>query len=310
MASLLKATIFDIIIFMENLSLFYDFWEEKKRVIDEFIEKSLPSSSNFPSVLIQAMRYGILNGGKRIRPVITLAVSHVFGGKEEKVLPAACAVEFVHSSSLILDDLPCMDNALMRRGKETCHRVFGEDIAILAAFGLLNHAFYLITTLKEKRVKDKVIIYLISLLTDAIGPEGLIAGQTIDLTAKKPIDFELLEFMHSKKTGSLFEASALFGAILSDAHEQEIHAIRNYAKNLGLAFQIKDDILDTEGDPKKMGKERGKDKRETNFVSFSGIEGAKKIMEELVETSIKSISFIPDNELLVQLARYVMVRDR
>jgi geranylgeranyl diphosphate synthase type II len=294
---------------MGDLSLFYDFWKEKKEKIDEFIEKSLPSSEDFPSVLLQAMRYGILNGGKRIRPVITLAISHVFGGKDEKVLPAACAIEFVHSSSLILDDLPCMDNALMRRGKETCHRVFGEDIAILAAFGLLNHAFYLITTLREKKVKEKTITNLISILTDAIGPNGLIAGQTVDLTTKKPVDFELLEFMHSKKTGALFQASALFGAILSNAHEHELEAVKNYAKNLGLAFQIKDDILDTEGDPKKMGKERGKDKRETNFVSFAGLEGAKKIMEELVETSIKSISFIPKNELLVQLAKYVMLRE-
>lgn len=295
---------------MEDLSFFYYFWEEKRKKIDEFIESSLPSSKDFPAILIQAMRYGILNGGKRIRPVITLAVSHVFGGKEDKVLPAACAVEFVHSSSLILDDLPCMDNALMRRGKETCHRVFGEDIAILAAFGLLNHGFYLITTLKEKKVKKEIIIELISLLTNAIGPDGLIAGQTIDLTIKKTVDFELLEFMHSKKTGALFVASALFGAILSNAHQPEIQAIKNYAKNLGLAFQIKDDILDVEGDPKKMGKEKGKDKRETNFVSFAGIDGAKKIMEELVETSIKSISFIPKNELLVQLAKYVMIRDK
>ncbi len=295
---------------MEDLTLFYDFWEEKKEKIDKFIEKSLPSSNDLPSILVEAMRYGILNGGKRIRPVITLAVSNVFGGKDEKVLPAACAIEFVHSSSLILDDLPCMDNALMRRGKETCHRVFGEDIAILAAFGLLNHAFYLITTLKEKKVKDKDITNLISILASAIGPKGLIAGQTIDLTTRKPIDFELLEFMHSKKTGALFQASALFGAILSNAHENEIEAIKNYSKNLGLAFQIKDDILDAEGDPKKMGKERGKDKRETNFVSFAGIEGAKKIMEELVETSIKSISFISKNELLIQLAKYVMIRDR
>lgn len=295
---------------MEDLSLFYDFWEEKKVKIDDFIEKSLPPSGDFPSILIQAMQYGILNGGKRIRPLVTLAVSHIFREKEEKVLPAACAVEFVHSSSLILDDLPCMDNALMRRGKETCHRVFGEDIAILAAFGLLNQAFYLLTTLKEKGVKDKVITNMIRILTDAIGPEGLIAGQTIDLTSKRPIDFELLEYMHSKKTGALFQASAIFGAILSNANNHELEAIKNYSKNLGLAFQIKDDILDCEGDPKKMGKERGKDKRETNFVSFAGIEGAKKIMEELVETSIKSISFIQGNELLIQLAKYVMVRDK
>ncbi len=295
---------------MEDLSLFYDFWEEKKTKIDDFIEKSLPPSSDLPSILIQAMQYGILNGGKRIRPVVTLAVSNIFKGREDRVLPAACAVEFVHSSSLILDDLPCMDNALMRRGKETCHRVFGEDIAILTAFGLLNQAFYLLTTLKEKGVKDKVITNMIRLLSDAIGPEGLIAGQTIDLTSKRPIDFELLEYMHSKKTGALFQASALFGAILSNANENEIEAIKNYSKNLGLAFQIKDDILDEEGDPKKMGKERSKDRKETNFVSFAGIEGAKKIMEELVETSVKSISFIQKNELLIQLAKYVMIRDR
>lgn len=295
---------------MEDLSLFYNFWEEKKVKIDEFIEKSLPSSEDFPSITLQAMRYGILNGGKRIRPVITLAISHVLGGDEEKVLPAACAIEFVHSSSLILDDLPCMDNAIMRRGKETCHRVFGEDIAILAAFGLLNHAFYLLITLKEWKVKEKVIVNLISIFNDAIGPNGLITGQTIDLTTKKPIDFELLEFMYSKKTGALFQASALLGAILSNAREHELEAIRNYSKNLGLAFQIKDDILDTEGDPKKMGKERGKDKRETNFVSFAGLEGAKRIMEELVQTSIKAISFIPRNELLVQMAKYVVLRDR
>lgn len=295
---------------MKDLSFFYDFWEEKKKKIDEFIEKSLPPSSDFPSILIQAMRYGILNGGKRIRPVVTLAVSNIFKGKEEQVLPAACAVEFVHSSSLILDDLPCMDNALMRRGKETCHRVFGEDIAILAAFGLLNQAFYLLTTLKEKGVKDKVVTNMILLLTNAIGSEGLIAGQTIDITSKRPIDFELLEYMHSKKTGALFQVSALFGAILSNANSHELEAIKNYAKNLGLAFQIKDDILDSEGDPKKMGKERGKDKKDTNFVSFAGIDGAKEIMEELVETSIKSISHIPKNELLVQLAKYVMIRDR
>ncbi len=295
---------------MEDLSLFHSFWQEKKEKIDDFIEKSLPSSNNFPSILIEAMKYGVMNGGKRIRPVITLAVSHVLKGKEERVLPAACAIEFVHSSSLILDDLPCMDNALMRRGKETCHRVFGEDMAILSAFGLLNHAFYLLTTLKEKGVKEKVIINLVSILTKAIGHEGLIAGQTIDLTLKKPINFELLESMHSKKTGALFQASAIFGALLSNAQEHEIEAIKKYSKNLGLAFQIKDDILDYEGDPKKIGKEVGKDKRKTNFVSFAGIEGAKNIMRELVDTSIESIFFIQGNELLIQLAKFVMIRDK
>ncbi|MGQ9618200.1 MAG: polyprenyl synthetase family protein [Candidatus Aminicenantia bacterium] len=294
---------------MEDLSFFYSFWHEERSKIDEFIEKSLPSN-DFPSILCEAMRYGICNGGKRIRPILTLAVARVFNGKEDKVLPAACAIEFVHSSSLILDDLPCMDNALMRRGKETCHRVFGEEIAILAAFGLLNHAFYLLTSLREKGVKNKVIVNLISILTDSIGANGLIAGQTIDLTTKKPVNFEILEYMHSKKTGALFQASAMFGAILSNAQEHEIEAIKKYSKNLGLAFQIKDDILDTEGDPKKMGKERGKDKRETNFVSFSGIEVAKNIMKELIDTSIKSISFLPKNELLIQLAKYVMIREK
>ncbi|MEW6456454.1 MAG: polyprenyl synthetase family protein [Acidobacteriota bacterium] len=290
---------------------FLEYLEEKRKKIDNSIENILPPPEIYPSSLHQAMRYGVLNGGKRIRPILTIAVSEITGGKEEPAMIAGTSIELIHCASLILDDLPCMDNSVLRRGKETCHRVFGEDIAILAAFGLLNMGYYLLATLKEKGVKDKIVVNLMKRFNDAIGTDGLLAGQTVDLESNsKNITSEIIDYIYNKKTASLFVAAAEFGSILSEINKKEMFSILRYARDIGLAFQIKDDILDAEGDIKKLGKEIKKDLKKTTHVSLFGVEKSKEKVKELINSAINHINqFGKKAELLINLAKFIEIRE-
>ena len=230
----------------------------------------------------QAMAYTLHAPSKRVRAVLTLLSAELCGGAVAHALPAASAIEMIHASSLILDDLPSMDNAALRRGKPANHVVFGEAIAILAAFGLLDAAFGLIA----RSYQPAAAARLTALLADAVGPDGLIGGQAADLLATdQQITFEMLERIHRGKTGALFSAAATAGAVSAEGSPESIAALQAFAKNLGLAFQIIDDLLDVEGNPELTGKPIREDLKKTTFVSFSGPRGARQLAGELCQTA-------------------------
>jgi geranylgeranyl diphosphate synthase type II len=234
------------------------------------------------TVVSKSMAYTVGAPSKRVRPVLTLLAAELCGGTTARAVPAAAVMELVHASSLILDDLPSMDDAPLRRGRKANHLEFGEAIAILAAFGLLNLAYRTIVRAYEPAVSAR----LTSIVSDAVGNEGLIGGQAIDLLATdQQINFETLERIHRGKTGALFSAAATAGAIVSGASTDIVRSVAAYAKNLGLAFQIIDDLLDVEGDPSETGKAAREDVKKTTFVSFSGIEGARQLAVELCQTA-------------------------
>jgi geranylgeranyl diphosphate synthase type II len=235
----------------------------------------------------QAMGYTLHAPSKRVRAVLTILAAELCGGETAPAQAAAGAVEMIHASSLILDDLPSMDDAPLRRGKPSNHVVFGEAIAILAAFGLLNAAFGAIA-----RAYDPPVAATLSrLMSEAIGTDGLIGGQAADLLAtEREITFERLERIHRGKTGALFSAAATAGAMTAGGPVESIGALQAFAKNLGLAFQIIDDLLDVEGDPLITGKPVREDLKKTTFVSFSGVAGARQLATELCQTADHALS--------------------
>jgi geranylgeranyl diphosphate synthase type II len=249
---------------------------------------------------------------KRLRPILTLMVAELLRGDPEAALPGGCALEMVHTASLILDDLPSMDDAKTRRGRPACHVTHGESTAILAAFALLSRAYEILAEgwPNAPAAADRAL--LARDLARAVGLLGMIAGQAQDLAmTDREIDFKTLEFIHSRKTGALFTASAAFGAVASRAATHEIAAVSAYAKNLGLAFQIVDDLIDATGAAFEAGKDVGADLKKTTFVSFSGVSGARELAHELVRASQEALSgFGPRAEALRELARYVVERKR
>jgi geranylgeranyl diphosphate synthase type II len=248
---------------------------------------------------------------KRLRPILSLLVAEVLKGNPEAVLPAGCAIEMVHTASLILDDLPSMDDAKTRRGRPTCHVAHGEATAVLAAFALMNRAFEILAEGWEGGPDAAARGGIARELARAIGTDGMIAGQSVDLLmTDRQIDFPTLEFIHSRKTGALFMASAALGAMATRARPAEVASVVAYAKNLGLAFQIVDDLIDVAGGA-EAGKDVGKDLKKTTFVSFSGVQGARAVAQELIAASQAALQpFGPRAEPLRDLARYVVSRRR
>jgi geranylgeranyl diphosphate synthase, type II len=238
--------------------------------------------------------------------VLTLLCAELCGGSRAKALPIAASIELVHAASLILDDLPSMDDAPLRRGRPSNHRAFGEPIAILAAFALLNLAYGTVAASAEPVLATRVA----QLVAEAIGVEGLVGGQAADLLATdQSINFETLERIHRGKTGALFVAAASAGAMTAEAAPDAIAALAAYAKNLGLAFQIIDDLLDVEGDPADTGKSVRADARKTTFVSFSGLSGARLLAQELCETANRALSpFGRRADRLRELSAFVVGR--
>ncbi|HEX6850623.1 MAG TPA: farnesyl diphosphate synthase [Candidatus Polarisedimenticolaceae bacterium] len=282
----------------------------RKRRVEEAVAAAVPALGTPPASLHEGMRYTLLLPGKRLRGVVTLAACEALKGDAEEALPFAAAVEMVHASSLILDDLPSMDDATLRRGKPTLHRVVGEANAILAAVALLNHAFAVVA--RAAASKDRERVRAVEVLAFAIGAEGLVGGQVVDLESTgKRLDLDELEFIHSHKTGALFIAAAELGAIAAGARERDVEALRRYAKNLGLAFQITDDLLDYSGDPAKTGKDAGLDRDRTTFVNLSGIDGARRLNDELIDAAIAALEPLGKRGgRLASLAEMVRERDR
>jgi geranylgeranyl diphosphate synthase type II len=281
-----------------------------RTAVEESLAQAVPPLGSPPTSIHEAMRYTLLLPGKRLRGILVLACCELLKGRSEDALPLAGAIELVHASSLILDDLPSMDDATLRRGKPTLHKVVGEAQAILAAVGLLNAAFALIQ--EAPALKDGAKARATARLAEAIGAGGLIGGQVADLEATgKKLDLDALEYIHSHKTGALFIAAAEFGAIAASGRAREVEALRRYAKNLGLAFQITDDLLDYSGSPGTTGKDAGLDRNRTTFVNLCGIDGARRLADELIVASIAALApFGRRAELLTGLADMVRERDR
>jgi len=281
----------------------------KSTEIDEALENCLPGEDTYPPKIHQAMRYSLLDGGKRIRPILTLATSQVLR-KRADLLMAACGVELIHTSSLILDDLPSMDNANFRRGRASTHKVFGEAVAILAAYGLLMKGLGLIAQNCQKAKIDKrVASQVMEDILEAIGSCGMIGGQTVDLDSKD-MDLKTLEYVHTHKTGKLFVVACDTGARLSGASEREKESLNNYAKNIGLAYQIRDDILDFEGKRELTGKDERKDRNRATFVTALGLEKARELANELAKSSIYNLKiFGRRGKILRELAEYIVERE-
>lgn len=274
----------------------------------------LPAPTVRPERVHEAMHYALTSPGKRLRPVLTLTVAELLGAGERKrpaVLDISCAIEMVHACSLILDDMPMMDDARLRRGRPTTHLVYGDDVAALASFALLNRATALVASravaLRLHRYTSEDLVHH---LTDAVGSDGLIGGQALDLEERgTSSDLDRLEFIHSHKTGALFCCAAELGAMAADARRRELAAVTRFAKNLGLAFQITDDLLDVLATEQETGKDSGQDRDKQTFVTLLGVEGAQALVGELLDFAVASLDELGRRaDPLRALAR--VVRDR
>jgi geranylgeranyl diphosphate synthase type II len=286
----------------------------RKALVDRALDGYLQACPDLPPLLLEAMRYSVFAGGKRLRPILALAAGEAVGGGLEPILPAACALELIHTCSLIHDDLPALDNDDYRRGKLTNHKVFGEDIALVAGDGLLTYAFELLSTAYGNgAISPTVALRLAREIATAAGTRGMVAGQIVDLQSEgeKP-NAETLRYIHRHKTGDMITVSARVGAIVSGANEAQLAALTEYARNLGLAFQIVDDILDVVGDRKKLGKTVGKDadQRKMTYVALYGLDAARKMVHETVEKAKSAlVGFNGKAEVLWSLADFVASRD-
>jgi geranylgeranyl diphosphate synthase type II len=290
--------------------------------IEAALERVLPSPPACPAIVADAMRYSLTAGGKRLRPVLCLASAEAVGGDCAPAMPAACAIELIHTYSLIHDDLPAMDNDTMRRGRPTLHVVAGEGMAILAGDALQAQAFALLA--REPRTDDAAMIgrkvRVIDIVAVAAGAEGMVGGQALDLATVTPdasgrippaLDADGLRTMHAKKTGALIRASAVAGAIMGGGTDSQVAAIDDCAANLGLAFQIVDDVLDVEGTSADLGKTAGKDAAtgKPTYPALYGLEASRRMARECIERADASLrAGGVDTERLIEIGRWIVDR--
>lgn len=267
---------------------------------DDFLQNSLNMGSI--SKVDEAMHYSLMAGGKRLRPLLLLAAADTVGGNGRQFLPIACALEMIHTYSLIHDDLPAMDNDDYRRGKPTNHKVFGEDVAILAGDALLTMAFECMA--KQQGVEPKILLEVIGDIAGYAGRSGMVGGQTIDTLADREqhiLNYEQLRIMHGAKTGALFKAAICSGGKLGGADNKQLGALEKFAADYGLVFQITDDILDVEGDFESVGKPIGSDERnhKVTYVSTFGLDGAKQKARELAAQSRQEMAIFGERAWLL-----------
>lgn len=288
--------------------------DEKVEFINGALDRLLPPGEMYPRTVHKAMRYSVFAGGKRLRPVLVMASAEAVGEPgnfmSEALVNTACAFECIHTYSLIHDDLPSIDNDDLRRGRATCHKVFGEAAAILAGDALLTAAFELVSGSGDR--ENAALVNVINELSRAAGSTGMIGGQVVDIESEgKQIDTALLEYIHIHKTGSLILAAVRCGAILVGAAPTELERLTRYGEAVGLAFQIADDILDVVGTSSDMGKQTGGDeeRKKATYPAIIGLADSKEIAEELVEKAVNALEGFDERaDALRGIARYVVER--
>lgn len=284
--------------------------EERQTKVEAALDRALPLAH--PEKIYEAMRYSLLAGGKRLRPILTIASCELLGGTIDMAMATACAMEMVHTMSLIHDDLPAMDNDDYRRGKPTSHKVYGEDIAILAGDGLLAYAFEHMARASSGVPIERVLQAVIH-LTRAAGAGGLVGGQVVDLECegKSDVSLETLAYIHAHKTGALLESSVVCGGIVAGGSAEDLERLSRYAQNIGLAFQIIDDILDITATSAELGKSAGKDlqAQKATYPKLLGIEESQRRATELVSSAKASLDVYGDRARPLQaLADYITTR--
>jgi len=285
----------------------------KRDLVDGSLEKLVPPATTFPQAVHEAMRYSLFAGGKRVRPVLALAAAEALGAKTGDLLPIASSLELIHTYSLIHDDLPAMDNDDFRRGRPTCHRAFGEALAILAGDGLLNMAFEVLSDPRRlKAVPAKRMLAITREIATAAGVFGMVGGQVVDIQSEgKEVDFPTLEYIHTHKTGALIRASVRAGALYAKAGRRQFAALTRYGELVGLAFQIADDILDITGKQEDTGKDMGSDlkKGKKTFPSFYGLEESRRRAGEVADHAVAALEgFGRAADPLRELAKYIITR--
>lgn len=284
--------------------------KDRIKIIDDALDKYLPEKSNPQSVIYQAMRYSVFAGGKRLRPILMTETAKMCGGVISDVMPFACAMEMIHTYSLIHDDLPAMDNDDLRRGMPTSHIKFGEATAILAGDALLNKAFETVLT-HCSRTADTM--RALEVMAKSSGTEGMIGGQIVDMESEdREIDVERLRYIHLLKTGAIIRSSCVIGAVMAGADEKEIEAVDVYGSNLGTAFQIRDDILDVTGNEESLGKPIGSDEKsgKNTYVKLLGLEKSEELVREYSKKSIDALAIFGDKaDFLIRLTNYLVNRN-
>jgi geranylgeranyl diphosphate synthase type II len=297
---------------IENEVFLKAYLQDRQKIVEEALEYYLPGEDNIPADIYKAVRYSVFNGGKRIRPILCLAAAEAVGGDLGQAIPVACALELIHSYSLIHDDLPAMDDDDFRRGKPTCHKVFGENIAILAGDALLTEAFVLLSHMEKVRLSAERRLAVIQEIAQAAGIYGMVGGQALDVLSGKFVsDENTLHEIHRRKTGALIVAAVKAGAIIFNVRKDKIQALAEYGINLGLAFQIADDILNVEGDRELMGKETGSDAahNKLTYTSLLGSDLAKEKLAKYIDAAVASLSGFDERARpLIVIARYIMER--
>jgi geranylgeranyl diphosphate synthase, type II len=290
--------------------------DTRRGAIDHALKIYLCANGREKADIVTAMNYSIEAGGKRLRPILCIAAAHATGQREDMALPIGCALEMIHTYSLIHDDLPAMDDDDLRRGKPTCHKAFNEATAILAGDALLTRAFQLLTehALQQPACRHAQWLKIFALIARAAGHEGMIEGQMRDIKAEgMPLTAEQLEQLHRLKTGALISASVEAGAIVGDADEKTFGRLREYGRCIGLAFQVTDDILNEEGDPEIMGKAVGTDRlhEKNTYPALMGLKAAKQKAIDLVNQALCSLDIFDNkSDPLRAIARYVIDRQR
>ena len=281
---------------------------DKKIIVENALRDICTSFVSTPGILRDAMEYMLFSNGKKIRPILAIAACEAKGKNADDFLPCFCTLEMIHTYSLIHDDLPCVDNDDMRRGRPTCHKAFGEAVAIMAGDGLLTEAFRVLTDPRfSERVSPRISRQIVFEIASAAGAEGMVGGQVMDIIYEnKEGTKNILHYIHSHKTAAMLRAAVRVGALAGGAKARELRNFTRYGDAIGLAFQIMDDILDAEGDEELVGKRLKKDANKQTYVKHYGILASKLKLEQLVDEAAKSIAFLGENgRILEDIARFI-----
>lgn len=287
--------------------------KEKASFIEDVLKEYMPKEEGYQKTVIEAMNYSLSAGGKRLRPILTLEACKVVGGNEEEAIPFAIAIEMIHTYSLIHDDLPALDNDDLRRGRPTNHKVYGEAMGILAGDALLNYAFEVMLAGSINKENPEKYLKAINEIAKGAGIYGMIGGQVVDVESEnKQIEKEKLDYIHMNKTAAMMVGCMRAGATIGGANSEQMEEITKYAKNIGLSFQIVDDILDIVGDEAKLGKKVGSDieNHKSTYPSLLGLDKSKEIAHNLIDEAKESIEKLSDNvDFLKGLAEYIIDRE-